>query len=197
MLLVIDNYDSFAHNLARYFALAGWRYEVVRNDEITLAEIAAMAPTAIALSPGPCTPAEAGICVEAVRRFGALTPILGVCLGHQAIAQGYGGETVRAPAPVHGKPSEISHNESLLFKDIPNPMVVGRYHSLTTTLPNESALEITARCGDEIMALQHKTHPVYGVQFHPESVLTEHGHQMIENFTALATAWHGQNRRVA
>jgi len=188
MFLIIDNYDSFVYNLARYFALAGVDCDVVRNDKITLSEIEALKPEALILSPGPCTPKEAGICIDTIKQFGAHTPILGVCLGHQAIGEAYGGRTIQTDTPIHGKSSLIHHTETALFEGIPNPTEVGRYHSLITQLPEDSQLDITAAQNDEniIMAMQHKTHPVYGVQFHPESILTEHGHQFIENFVRIA-----------
>lgn len=186
MLLVIDNYDSFVHNLARYCTLAGWDCRVARNDALGLEDIAAMNPQAIVLSPGPCTPKEAGICVEAVRAFGARIPILGVCLGHQCIGEAYGAATTRAPLPVHGRASAITHDGTGLFESLPSPMPAGRYHSLRVALPESGPLKITARAQDEIMAIAHETQPVYGVQFHPESVLTPHGQALIGNFTAIA-----------
>lgn len=197
MILVIDNYDSFVHNLARYCALAGLEAHVVRNDAITLDEIAALRPEAIVLSPGPCTPAEAGICIDVVKRFGPSTPILGVCLGHQAIGEAYGAQTIRSKAPMHGKAAQIIHNYSGLFKGLPNPITVGRYHSLITLKGQISDLLITAQ-GDDgtIMAMEHKRHPVYGVQFHPESILTEHGQTIIENFAQIASDWN-KNRKSA
>lgn len=191
MFLVIDNYDSFVRNLARYFEMAGQETRIVRNDALTLHDIENLAPRALILSPGPCTPKEAGICIEAVRHFGARLPVLGVCLGHQAIGEAYGALTLRAETPVHGKASAITHDGSDLFKNLPSPMKVGRYHSLIVRPPERSPLRITAQTeSGEIMAMQHETHPVYGVQFHPESVLTEHGPEMIENFVAIVNAWH-------
>lgn len=187
MILVIDNYDSFVHNLARYLTLAGASdVRVIRNDKITIEEIRKLNPNGIVLSPGPCTPNEAGICIEAVKEFGERTPILGVCLGHQAIAEAYGGKTLRSTNPTHGKDCEITHEGNDIFKAIPSPFRGGRYHSLVIELSYDSPLEITARAQDgTIMAIRHKTFPVYGVQFHPESVLTEHGMNIIKNFVAL------------
>ncbi len=192
MILVIDNYDSFVHNLARYITLAGAdEVRVVRNDQVSVDEIAALSPAGIVLSPGPCTPAEAGICVEAVQRLGETIPILGVCLGHQAIGEAYGGTTQRSEEPVHGKDCEIIHDGSDIFIGLPRRFRGGRYHSLVTKLPENSPLRVTARNPEGIiMAVQHEKFPVYGVQFHPESVLTEHGLELVRNFVALT-----QNRR--
>jgi anthranilate synthase/aminodeoxychorismate synthase-like glutamine amidotransferase len=186
MILLIDNYDSFVFNLARYVAELGHEYLVVRNDEMTLAEVASLSPTHIILSPGPCSPNEAGICLALIRAFLDKIPILGVCLGHQAIAQACGGNVVRAKFPQHGKSSLINHDGKGLFLDLPNPFRVGRYHSLI--VDNErfpGCFKITAQTSmHEIMAIEHRRHPVFGVQFHPESVLTEHGHAMIQRFLA-------------
>ena len=168
---------------------------VVRNTDITIDEIKDLAPEAIILSPGPCTPKEAGICIEAVKSFGQVIPILGVCLGHQAIGEAYGDETHRAETPVHGKASTITHNDSGIFKNIPSPINVGRYHSLMIDRKKSSPLQITAQTDtNEIMAIQHKSHPVYGVQFHPESVLTEHGQDLINNFIDIVKNWHTLNK---
>ena len=198
MILVIDNYDSFVHNLARYCALAGWEYKVVRNDAITLEEIEELNPEAIILSPGPCTPKEAGICVEAIKKFGTHIPILGVCLGHQCIGEAYGAKTIRSKEPVHGKSSTISHICAGLFQDLPSPMNVGRYHSLITLKGEIEDLIVTAQEQDgTIMAMEHKRYPVYGVQFHPESVLTEHGLALIENFRQITRAWHTAQKDAA
>lgn len=184
MILLLDNYDSFVWNLARYVRELGREPMVRRNDAISLEEIAALAPTHIIISPGPCTPAEAGVAVEAIRRFGATVPTLGVCLGHQAIGAAYGARVVRAGRPMHGKTSEISHEGTGLFTGLPNPFRATRYHSLVlerASLPAE--LEVTATADDgEIMAIQHRSHPVVGTQFHPESVLTEWGHQIVGRF---------------
>lgn len=198
MILVIDNYDSFVYNLARYCALAGWAYEVVRNDALTLADIERMQPEAIVLSPGPRSPAEAGICVDVIKRFGPSIPILGVCLGHQCIGAAYGAEIPRAPEPVHGKASAITHDGTGLFNKMPSPMMAGRYHSLCVEPDVNSPLIITARGPQgEIMAMRHEEFPVYGVQFHPESVLTPEGLQLIENFTAIAMQWNARRKAAA
>ena len=184
MVLLIDNYDSFTYNLAQYFGELGCELLVKRNDEISLPEIAALAPTHICISPGPCTPREAGISKEVVLRFGPHITILGVCLGHQCIAEAYGGNVVRAARLMHGKSSKISHNGSALFSDLPNPFEGGRYHSLVierNSVP--PCLEITAESDDgEIMALRHREFQVQGVQFHPESVLTRDGKKILASF---------------
>lgn len=192
MLLIIDNYDSFVHNLARYCALAGWDEQIVaRNDEITINDIRRIAPEAIFLSPGPKTPQEAGICIDTINRFGAHTPVFGVCLGHQAIGEAYGYKTIKAKEPLHGQSSNIKHNSQGVFTGISSPLDVGRYHSLVIDPAQTGPLEVTATSEKgEIMAVQHKTHPVYGVQFHPESVLTQHGLQLIQNFKMITQHWH-------
>ena len=193
-LLVIDNYDSFTYNLVQYFGELGERPQVVRNDEISVAQVAELNPKAIVLSPGPCTPAEAGICIPVIRRYGAAIPLLGVCLGHQAMGEAYGGTVVRAPRGVmHGKTSMIAHDGTGLFDGMPNPLEVMRYHSLVVEYASfPAALEITATATDdsqEIHALRHREHPVWGVQFHPESILTVRGKHILENFLALAESW--------
>lgn len=194
MFLVIDNYDSFVHNLARYIARAGADYDVVRNDKITLDDIEKLSPKGIIISPGPCTPKDAGISIPLVKRFGATTPIFGVCLGHQAIGEAYGGTTQQSIAPTHGKSSTIRHDNAAIFNGIPNPLEVGRYHSLITKLPEQSDLETTAILKDKtIMAMQHKSHPVHGVQFHPESILTQDGIKIIDNFVQIAQDWKAQD----
>lgn len=184
MFLLIDNYDSFTYNLAQYFGELGCELLVKRNDEISLDEIAALAPEHICISPGPCTPREAGISKKVILRFCHQIPILGVCLGHQCIAEAYGGNVVRAGRLMHGKSSLISHNGSALFSDLPNPFEAGRYHSLVVernTFP--ACLDIVAESDDgEIMALRHREFPVHGVQFHPESVLTSYGKKILANF---------------
>lgn len=191
MILLIDNYDSFVYNLARYIGMLGRERKVCRNDALSLDDIEAMKPEGIILSPGPCTPKESGISVDLIRRFGAHIPILGVCLGHQCIAEAYGGRTVRAPHPVHGRTSTIEHNGHGLFLGLPSPMDVARYHSLTVELPSSDSLSITAMSDDGvIMALRHCRFPVYGVQFHPESALTDNGLDIIRNFITLAMQWH-------
>jgi anthranilate synthase/aminodeoxychorismate synthase-like glutamine amidotransferase len=187
MLLLLDNYDSFTYNLAQYFGELGCELLVKRNDEISLDAIAQLAPEHICISPGPCTPRQAGISNEVVLRFGQKIPILGVCLGHQCIAEVYGGKIVHAPHPMHGKSSTISHNGSSHFVDLATPFEAGRYHSLVVernSLP--ACLEITAESEDgEIMALHHRELPVEGVQFHPESVLTCDGKKILANFLKL------------
>ncbi len=191
MILVIDNYDSFTWNLVQYLGELGVEPVVKRNDEATLDELAALDPDAIVISPGPCTPAEAGVSVEVVRRFGEETPILGVCLGHQAVGAAYGGEVVRARRLMHGKTSEVAHREAGIFAGLPTPFRVARYHSLILdpdSLPD--ALEVVAWTDepgfeDEIQAVRHRTNPVWGVQFHPESIASEHGKVLLRNFLSL------------
>ncbi len=183
-VLLIDNYDSFTYNLYQYLCELGAEVEVVRNDQITVTEVAQRHPDRIVISPGPCTPAEAGISVEVIHRLGSHIPILGVCLGHQAIGAAYGGTVVRAPMVMHGKLSPIYHNAQGVFAGLPSPFQATRYHSLVVRredLPAE--LEITAWTEDGIiMGLRHRSLPVEGVQFHPESIMTEHGKQMLANF---------------
>ena len=189
MLLVIDNYDSFTYNLVQYLGELGADVLVRRNDAVTVEEVGELAPDGIVLSPGPCAPAQAGVTVDVIRSWGATTPILGVCLGHQAIGEAYGGRVVRAARAVHGKTSRITHDGSDLFAGLPSPLQVGRYHSLTverSTLPDALRVVATAENDpSEIHALRHRTHPVWGVQFHPESVLTPDGKQLLRNFLAL------------
>jgi anthranilate synthase component 2 len=187
MLLLIDNYDSFTYNLVHFLGELGAEAHVVRNDKITVEEAIRLAPKAIVLSPGPCTPNEAGICLELIEKAGPKIPILGVCLGHQAIGQIYGGKVIRAPQLMHGKLSSIRHTGKGIFKGIAKTFEATRYHSLIVereSLP--SSLEITAESGGLIMGLQHKKHPVHGVQFHPESIASEHGHALLANFLELA-----------
>lgn len=189
MILVIDNYDSFTYNLVQYLGELGAEVMVRRNDEIPASDVGVLGPTAIVLSPGPKTPAEAGITLDVIRTYGSSIPILGVCLGQQAIGAAYGGRVVRANRLMHGKTSEVRHNGTGLFAGLPDPLRVMRYHSLTVdreSLPSD--LEITAWSDDdstEVHAMQHRTHPVYGVQFHPESVLTDSGKQLLRNFLDL------------
>ena len=187
MILVLDNYDSFTYNLVQYFGELGADLHVVRNDQISVDEIAKLGPERIVVSPGPCTPHEAGISCEVIKNFGEKLPILGVCLGHQCIGEVYGGEVVRADRLMHGKTSPILHTGKGVFAGIPSPFEATRYHSLIVkrdTLPD--VLEITAETAEgEIMGLQHKTLPVHGVQFHPESILTTEGKRLLQNFLEL------------
>jgi anthranilate synthase/aminodeoxychorismate synthase-like glutamine amidotransferase len=189
MLLVIDNYDSFTYNLVQYLGELGADLTVRRNDAVTVEEVGELAPAGIVLSPGPCAPAQAGVTVDVIRAWGATTPILGVCLGHQAIGEAYGGKVVRANRAVHGKTSRIAHDNSELFSGVPSPMEVGRYHSLTVeraSLPDSLRVTATAENDPtEIHALRHAEHPVWGVQFHPESVLTPDGKRLLRNFLDL------------
>jgi anthranilate synthase component 2 len=184
MLLMIDNYDSFTYNLVQYLGELGADVLVQRNDAITLEQVEAWAPERIVVSPGPCTPAEAGISVPLIRRFAGRIPILGVCLGHQAIGEAFDGRVVRAARVMHGKLDEVTHDGRGVFAGIPSPVTVTRYHSLAierATLPD--CLEVTATTDDrEIMGVRHRDHAVEGVQFHPEAILTEHGHAMLRNF---------------
>lgn len=184
MIIIIDNYDSFTYNLVQYFGEFEQDVRVFRNDKISVAELEALQPDRIVVSPGPCTPFEAGISMEVIRELGPRIPLLGVCLGHQSIGAVFGGEVVRAGVIMHGKISSIKHNGNVLFKDVPSPFTATRYHSLVIkpeTCP--PCLEITAQTEDGvIMAVAHKDHPIWGVQFHPESILTPHGKTMIRNF---------------
>lgn len=189
MLLMLDNYDSFTYNLVQYFGELGVDVRVVRNDQITLEQVEALAPDHICVSPGPCSPAEAGISVPLIKAFAGRVPILGVCLGHQAIGAAFGGNIVRARELMHGKTSPITHHDSDVFQGLPSPFTVIRYHSLAierASLPD--CLEVTAQTADgEIMGVRHRSLPVYGVQFHPESVLSEHGHALLRNFMQVAS----------
>jgi anthranilate synthase/aminodeoxychorismate synthase-like glutamine amidotransferase len=188
MILVIDNYDSFTYNLVQYLGEMGAEMAIHRNDQITLAEIEAMRPEKIVISPGPCTPKEAGISIELIQKFGAQIPILGVCLGHQAIGEAFGGEVVRAPRLMHGKTSMIEHDGRSIYHQLPNPFEATRYHSLIIrreSLPDE--LQITAWTQEgEIMGVRHKSFPVEGVQFHPESILTQAGKDLLKNFLQMS-----------
>ena len=187
MLLVIDNYDSFTYNLVQYLGELGQELLVIRNDAITVDEIVAMKPERIVISPGPCTPKQAGISVETIKRLAGLIPILGVCLGHQSIGEAFGGDVVRAPRLMHGKTSMIRHDQRTIFQNLPNPFEATRYHSLIVrreSLP--SCLEVTAETDEgEIMGLRHRTFTVEGVQFHPESILTRPGKHLLRNFLTL------------
>jgi anthranilate synthase/aminodeoxychorismate synthase-like glutamine amidotransferase len=185
MILLIDNYDSFVHNLARYVRELGEDACVRRNDEIDLQGIEALAPSHIILSPGPCSPAEAGVSIDVVRRFGTATPILGVCLGHQCIGAAYGGDVVRAGRPVHGRTSLVAHDGAGLFAGLPSPLRVARYHSLViarASLPASLRVVASSLDDGEIMAVEHRDHPVFGVQFHPESAATHYGYAMLDRF---------------
>jgi anthranilate synthase/aminodeoxychorismate synthase-like glutamine amidotransferase len=187
MLLIIDNYDSFTYNLVQYFGELGAEMKIIRNDAMSVDEVKALKPSQICISPGPCTPNEAGISCGVIQELGATTPILGVCLGHQSIGQVYGGDVIRAPRLMHGKTSPIFHGGKSVFAGLPSPFQATRYHSLIVkkeTLPD--CLEITAwTAEDEIMGLRHKEHPVHGVQFHPESILTQDGKRILENFLKM------------
>jgi len=190
MILLIDNYDSFTYNLFHYLGELGAEVKVVRNDEITADAALALKPDGIVLSPGPCTPNEAGICMEVIRKADGKVPILGVCLGHQAIGQVYGGKVVRAPEPMHGKMSTIHHTGKSVFRGLNNDFQATRYHSLTIDPPSvPDVLEVTATSEDGVIqGVMHKTHPVHGVQFHPESIASENGHALLENFLKLTRA---------
>ncbi len=188
MILLIDNYDSFTYNLFHYLGELGANVKVVRNDEITADQALALKPEGIVLSPGPCTPNEAGICLEVIEKAGGRMPILGVCLGHQAIGQVYGGTIVRAPEPMHGKLSRVHHTGKSVFRGLNNDFLATRYHSLTIDPPSMPAsLEVTATSDDGVIqGVMHKTHPVHGVQFHPESIASENGHALLNNFLSIA-----------
>ena len=184
MLLMIDNYDSFTYNLVQYFGELGQEVKVIRNDAITVDEIGQMKPDYLVISPGPCAPAQAGVSLATIKEYAGKIPLLGVCLGHQAIGEAFGGKIIHAQQLMHGKTSPVFHKDVGVFRGLPNPITCTRYHSLAierASLPD--CLEITAETEDgEIMGVRHKTLPVEGVQFHPESILTEHGHQMLDNF---------------
>ncbi len=190
MILVIDNYDSFTYNLVQYLGELGAEAVVRRNDAITVDEIGTLAPSAIVISPGPCAPAQAGITVDAIRRWGSSIPTLGVCLGHQAIGEAYGGRVVRADRVMHGKTSRVQHDGTGVFAGLPSPFVVMRYHSLIVereSLPQ--CFDVVAVADDdpsEIHGMKHRDHPVYGVQFHPESVMTQNGKELLQNFLEIA-----------
>ncbi|MDY0028348.1 MAG: aminodeoxychorismate/anthranilate synthase component II [Pseudobdellovibrionaceae bacterium] len=183
MIVVIDNYDSFVHNLARYIRLTGKKTEVIRNDSVSIEHILRMTPEALIISPGPCAPKDAGISEGLIRESPLDMPILGVCLGHQAIGEVFGAKVTRAQNPMHGRYSLIHHTGDLLFRDVPSTFRAGRYHSLAITNLENTPLDILAYTDDgEVMAVKHKSRPIYGVQFHPESVLTENGQTLINNF---------------
>jgi anthranilate synthase component II len=199
MIVLIDNYDSFTFNLVHFLGDLGAKVRVHRNDKITSAAVMAADPDAIVLSPGPCTPRDAGICLDLIRAVGGKIPVLGVCLGHQAIGDAFGGTVVRAPVPVHGKLSAIRHNGTGVFRGINAPFQATRYHSLVVdraSLP--AALSVTAETDDGlVMGLAHKELPLHGVQFHPESIASEHGHLMLKNFLDIAAAWNSAKGRRA
>jgi para-aminobenzoate synthetase component 2 len=192
MLLIIDNYDSFVFNVERYCAELGRSTRVVRNDALSVEEIEHLAPTEIVISPGPAAPNQAGVSLEVVRRLSGRTPILGVCLGHQCIGAAFGGKITRAQEPMHGRASSVQHGRNGLFRGLPVPLTVGRYHSLIVSETPESArcLRVTAHSErGEIMALEHMDHPTCGIQFHPESILSENGHDIFDNFFRIAEEW--------
>ena len=194
MVVLIDNYDSFTFNLVHYLGGLGADVAVHRNDKVAVKDVLASRPDAIVLSPGPCTPNEAGICLDLIKEAAPSIPILGVCLGHQAIGQAFGGDVVRAPAPVHGKLSVVKHDGRTIFRGINGPFQATRYHSLVvdrTSMPGD--LEVTAETGDRlVMGLSHRKLPVHGVQFHPESIASEHGHLILKNFLDLAADWNAR-----
>ena len=197
MIVLVDNYDSFTFNLVHYLGGLGAEVAVHRNDKVTVDDVLTAGPDAIVLSPGPCTPNEAGICLDLIERGAPNVPLLGVCLGHQAIGQAFGGHVVRAPQPVHGKLSEVRHAGEGVFRGIKGPFQATRYHSLVVerdTVPAE--LTVTAETADGlVMGLSHRSLPVHGVQFHPESIASEHGHLMLKNFLELAAAWNSTHER--
>jgi len=196
MIVLIDNYDSFTFNLVHYLGALGAEIAVHRNDKISADDVIALEPDAIVLSPGPCTPNEAGICLDLIHKASADVPMLGVCLGHQAIGQAFGGDVVRAPEPVHGKLHDIRHQGGSVFRGINGPFKATRYHSLVVdrkTMPAD--LVVTAETGDGlVMGLSHRSLPLHGVQFHPESIASEHGHLILQNFLDLAAAWNAGSR---
>ncbi len=186
-ILVIDNYDSFTFNLVQYLGELGETPLIYRNDQISIDEIRELAPSRILISPGPCTPDDAGISMDVIRQFSGQLPIFGVCLGHQSMAQVFGGSVIRAPRLMHGKTSPIEHDGKGIFAGLPSPFIATRYHSLIVDEPLPDCLERTAWTAEgELMGLRHKEHPTFGVQFHPESILTEHGHQMLKNFLEVS-----------
>ena len=199
MLLLIDNYDSFTYNLVHFLGDLGAACDVRRNDQLTVDEAMGLKPDAIVLSPGPCTPNEAGICMDLIRAAAkAQVPLFGVCLGHQAIGQVFGGKVIRAPTPMHGKLSTVDHEGRGVFEDVPNHFQATRYHSLIVERESFPAeLEVVARTGDIVMGLRHKTLPIHGVQFHPESIASEHGHKILENFLKIAGEHPSQQKKKA
>ena len=200
MILVLDNYDSFVFNVVRYLEELGETVRVARNDALDVPGIRALEPDALVISPGPCTPAEAGVSLPAIRELSGQVPILGVCLGHQAIGAAFGGRVERALRPLHGQATPVSHEGARLFRGLPVPMQVGRYHSLVVKPEPgmERHLLVDALSSEgEVMALSHREHPTYGIQFHPESVLTEDGHAIFANFLGLARAWRADERQAS
>ncbi len=198
MILVLDNYDSFVANIGRYLRTLGAATVEVRNDAISVDEVERLAPRALVISPGPGRPSEAGVSEALIRRFSGRVPILGVCLGHQAIGEAFGGRIVRAREPMHGRASPIDHDGDGLFAKLPRPMTVGRYHSLIVEVDDAPDLIVTARSeAGEIMGLRHRVHPTHGVQFHPESVLTPQGAALFDNFLAIARAFDANERKTA
>ncbi|WP_074125007.1 aminodeoxychorismate/anthranilate synthase component II [Bradyrhizobium sp. NAS96.2] len=192
MIVIIDNYDSFVFNIARHFRKLGEEAEVIRNDALSLADVVGLRPCAVVISPGPCTPMEAGISTAVVRELSGRVPILGICLGHQCIGSVFGGRVVRARRPMHGRSSYVMHDRRGLFSELPSPLCVGRYHSLVVELDEASSqhLKVTAHSDEtEIMALAHRYHPTYGVQFHPESILTQYGSMLLMSFLQIANAF--------
>ncbi len=187
MILLLDNYDSFVYNLGRYFQELGCHIEIARSDSISVGDIRMLAPRAIVISPGPCTPNEAGISLEVVQRLGSIIPILGICLGHQTIGQAFGGVITKAMLPVHGQAKPIQHDGTGIFHDVPAPLMVGRYHSLVVAKKDFPAELIPTSYSDEgeIMSLQHRSYKIVGLQFHPESILTDRGYQLLENFLKM------------
>ncbi|UGX87537.1 anthranilate synthase component II [Phyllobacterium meliloti] len=196
MILIIDNYDSFVFTVARYFAELGEETQVVRNDAISIADIETLKPSSLVISPGPCGPHEAGQSLAIIEKFSGTLPILGICLGHQCIGEAFGGRVLRAQEPMHGRSSLIQHDGTGVFKGLPSPFKAGRYHSLIVVADeNTTALTVTARSDKgEIMGLAHNEHPTFGVQFHPESVLTEYGHAMLGNFLRLGRQFHQRKK---
>lgn len=196
MILLIDNYDSFVYNIGRYIGKLGRERMIVRNDAINIDEIRKMKPDAIIISPGPCSPQNSGISTELIKELGPEIPMLGICLGHQCIGEAFGGKTVLAPEPCHGMTSDIDHDGSDLFMGLPNPMTAARYHSLVIEIEQKGELKTIATTDEEgqriVMAVAHKVHPIYGVQFHPESILTPYGIDLVRNFLMLADMWNAE-----
>ncbi|MCK1522791.1 aminodeoxychorismate/anthranilate synthase component II [Bradyrhizobium sp. 17] len=198
MIVIIDNYDSFVFNIARYFQELGEATEVFRNDVVSVSDLIDLKPRALVISPGPCTPIEAGVSTALVRELSGRVPILGICLGHQCIGSVFGGRVARARCPMHGRSSYVTHDGRGLFRELPSPLCVGRYHSLVVELDESCAPNLTVRARSdegEIMALAHRHQPTFGVQFHPESILTQHGHVVLKNFLRLAETYQSQQAK--